>query len=203
MTETETRQGPTRLPIPVMQPFDAAEFARDYRAAGRPVLLKGAAAEWPATRTWSPALFAERFGDVSITPSVDLPDTEVPYTERDVDHRRSMTVRELVARMDAGERCYIDQAVTGHYPGLDQDYHFEPLGPSPILTVLLWIGSRTRSGMHYDYVDNFFAQVHGTKEAILAAFERRIEHSAEAEFAEALTQIERIAMLRLADRLPP
>jgi len=41
-----------------------------------------------------------------------------------------------------------------------------------------------------------------TKEAILAAFERRIAHDADTEFAEALTQIERIALLRLKDRLP-
>ena len=42
-----------------------------------------------------------------------------------------------------------------------------------------------------------------SKEAIMAAFEKRIGHDAEAEFAEALTQIEKIAALRLADRLPP
>ena len=42
-----------------------------------------------------------------------------------------------------------------------------------------------------------------SKEAIMAAFERRIANEPEAEFAEALTQIEKIAALRLADRLPP
>ncbi len=40
------------------------------------------------------------------------------------------------------------------------------------------------------------------KDAILAAFERRIAHDVETEFQEALTQIERIALLRLKDRLP-
>ena len=41
-----------------------------------------------------------------------------------------------------------------------------------------------------------------TKDEILAAFERRIAHDVDTEFAEALTQIERIALLRLKDRLP-
>jgi OHCU decarboxylase len=41
-----------------------------------------------------------------------------------------------------------------------------------------------------------------TKEQILSAFERRIAHDVETEFAEALMQIERIALLRLRDRLP-
>lgn len=40
------------------------------------------------------------------------------------------------------------------------------------------------------------------KTEILAAFERRLENDAEAEFAEALAQIERIALLRLKDLLP-
>lgn len=41
-----------------------------------------------------------------------------------------------------------------------------------------------------------------TKDEILAAFEHRVRNAPEAEFAEALTQIERIALLRLQDRLP-
>jgi OHCU decarboxylase len=41
-----------------------------------------------------------------------------------------------------------------------------------------------------------------TKDQILVAFERRIAHEVDTEFAEALTQIERIALLRLKDRLP-
>jgi OHCU decarboxylase len=42
-----------------------------------------------------------------------------------------------------------------------------------------------------------------SKEAIMAAFEKRIGNDADAEFDEAMTQIEKIAALRLADRLPP
>ncbi len=40
------------------------------------------------------------------------------------------------------------------------------------------------------------------KTEILAAFQRRLENDAEAEFAEALSQVERIALLRLEDLLP-
>jgi OHCU decarboxylase len=41
-----------------------------------------------------------------------------------------------------------------------------------------------------------------TKDEIIASFETRLKHDAEAEFAEALRQIERITLLRLKDRLP-
>ena len=41
-----------------------------------------------------------------------------------------------------------------------------------------------------------------TKDEILAAFEERLEHDLEQEFATAIVQIELIALLRLKDRLP-
>ncbi len=41
-----------------------------------------------------------------------------------------------------------------------------------------------------------------TKDEIRSAFEARLKNDAAAEFAEALTQIERIALLRLKDLLP-
>lgn len=162
-------EGPARVPIPEFSAFDREAFERDFRLPARPAVLRGAASSWPATRGWSPHTFAERFGDVVVTPSVNLPDTEVPYTMRDVDHRQTMTTRELVARMDAGDRCYVDQVMVDKYQGLEGEYDFASLGPPNVLTILVWIGSRTRSGLHYDYIDNFFAQVHGSKQAILAA----------------------------------
>ncbi len=49
----------------------------------------------------------------------------------------------------------------------------------------------------------FIMAVKGCDKAeILAAFERRLQNDAEAEFAEALAQVERIALLRLMDLLP-
>jgi OHCU decarboxylase len=47
-----------------------------------------------------------------------------------------------------------------------------------------------------------FAVKGKTKDDILKSFRTRIHHSKEAEFKEALTQIERIALLRLETRLP-
>jgi 2-oxo-4-hydroxy-4-carboxy-5-ureidoimidazoline decarboxylase len=42
-----------------------------------------------------------------------------------------------------------------------------------------------------------------TKSEILAAFAARVQNDPDAEFAEALRQIDAIARLRLADRLAP
>ncbi|MGC0315920.1 cupin-like domain-containing protein [Kitasatospora acidiphila] len=43
-----------------------AEFERDYRSQGRPVVLEGHAADWPAVRTWSFEALAERCGTVPV-----------------------------------------------------------------------------------------------------------------------------------------
>lgn len=161
--------GPTRIPIPVLTSFDRETFDREYRIPGRPVVFKGAASSWPAVRDWSPEAFASRFGDLEIEPSINLPDTEVPYQFRDGDYRKKMTVRELVALMNAGNRCYVDQVSATRFVGAESDFAFDSLGPDDLKDVVFWMGSHTRSGLHYDYVDNFFAQIHGTKRVVLAS----------------------------------
>jgi lysine-specific demethylase 8 len=94
----------------------------------------------------------------------------VPYRFADVDHRRKMTVAAFVEQMASGDRCYVDQMTASLYSGIDDDFSFDAFTPrSEVKAILFWMGARTRSGMHYDYVDNFFAQIYGTKRVILAA----------------------------------
>ncbi len=162
-------KGPTRTEIPKARGADIAMALAEHRRAQRPLILEGAAADWPAVRRWSPAYLAEVVGDIQVTPSAGLPDTEVPYRYRDTDFRRTLTVREFVELMRTGDRCYIDQVSLARLPGLERDVDFASLAPPDVKDVILWMGASTRSGMHYDYVDNLFAQVHGTKLVIIAA----------------------------------
>lgn len=161
--------GPTRADIPRASGADIPAALERHRREQRPLVMQGAAAEWPAVSRWSPAYLAEVVGDVEVTPSVGLPDTEVPYNHRAEDFRKTMTVREFVELMDTGDRCYIGQAPIHELPGLERDIDFTALAPSDVKEVVLWMGANTCSGMHYDNVDNLFAQVYGTKLAILAA----------------------------------
>jgi lysine-specific demethylase 8 len=160
---------PTRTEIPRVRGADIAPALATHRLEQRPLILEGAAADWTAVKRWTPAYLAEVVGDVQVTPSVGLPDTEVPYTHRDKDFRRSMTVREFTDLLRTGDRCYIDQVPISQLPGLERDIDFQSLSPPDIKAVILWMGANTRSGLHFDYVDNLFAQVHGTKLAIVAA----------------------------------
>lgn len=54
----------------VGQPIGAAELATRFVAPERPVVLAGAASDWPAVRTWSPAVLVDKLGDI-----------ELPYKE--------------------------------------------------------------------------------------------------------------------------
>jgi hypothetical protein len=165
-----SRRPPLRASSPLLsvQDLSGERFEREFRAACRPVLMKGAVASWPAVASWTPEVFGERFANLAVTPSVELPDTDVPYRYRDRDFRRSMTMAEFVRRMRSGERCYLDQMNVAFCEGLGADYDFAPFEPEDVKVVALWIGANTSSGLHYDWVDNFFAQVYGTKHVILA-----------------------------------
>ncbi len=161
---------PTRADIPRASGAEIPAALELHRREQRPLLLHGAAAEWAAVKRWSPAYLAEVVGDIEVTAFVGLPDTEVPYNHRDKSFQKPMTVQAFVELMGTGDRCNIGQVPIRILPGLERDFDFESLAlPSDIKDVILWMGTSTRSGMHYDNVDNLFAQVHGTKLVILAA----------------------------------
>jgi hypothetical protein len=162
-------KSPGRTQIRRVRGADIAAALAEHRREQRPLLMEAAAADWPAVKRWSPAYLAEVVGDIQVTPSVGLPDTEVPYTHRDKDFRRSMTVREFAELMRTGDRCYIDQVSITQLPGLERDFDFGSLSPPDVKAIIVWMGASTRSGLHFDDVDNLFAQVHGTKLAIVAA----------------------------------
>lgn len=161
--------GPTRVPIPTLEEFDPEIFKRDYDQARQPVILKGAIDTWPAVGTWTPEYFAEQFHDQEVSTSLGLPDSEVPYLFKDVDHRRKMTVGAFVEHLKTGDRCYLDQADISAFAGLGEQFDFGVLGAKDIRVAAVWLGAKTRSGLHYDYLDNFFAQIHGEKTALLVS----------------------------------
>ncbi len=161
------RNGPTHIPIETLAEFDLERFRRDYDQARRPVILKGAIRSWSALSTWTPEYFAEQFRDQVVSTSIGLPDSEVPYLFRDVDHRRKMTVGAFVEVLKTGDRCYLDQADIAAFTGLGAQFDFADLGARDIRVSAVWLGAKTRSGLHYDYLDNFFAQIYGEKRALL------------------------------------
>lgn len=134
----------------------------------RPVILMGAAEWWPAVGKWTPQFFKERFAQVEIRPSLFLPTTGVPYSQTEAAHRCVTLMSDLLERMAAGERCYLDQSDISRFVGLEADYSFAWINAASV-TTSLWIGSQTRSGLHYDLCDNWLVQVYGQKKALLVS----------------------------------
>ena len=133
----------------------------------RPAIISGAVDDWPASR-WTPQSFKDRFGGIETRATIQLPESGVVYMQKEKAHRKTLKVSELVDLMGTGAPCYIDQADISGFPGLAEACPIDTLIPSGRRFVNLWIGARTRSGLHYDPMDNYLIQVYGEKVAILA-----------------------------------
>jgi hypothetical protein len=148
------------------------DFDDRYREPRRPVILSGAVRDWPAMR-WTPDWFKSRYGDVETSATVQLPETGVVYLRLDQAHRRLVKIRDFVGLMQDGACCYVDQSDLRQFPGLVEDCATATILAAGYRLVNLWIGARTRSGLHYDPLDNFFVQIYGEKVVMLAAPEDR------------------------------
>ena len=152
----------------------AAEFAENYYARNRPVIVRGGAAHWPAVGTWTPRWFAERF-----------PDAQVEYmagTDRYAAEsaRTRTTMREFAERVEsvrAANDFYIvatnKSFRNGALAPLAAD--LRPIAFAPQIdlgdprAVRLWFGPRgTITPLHHDVMNVLFAQVYGVKEFVLA-----------------------------------
>ena len=145
------------------------KVAEEARAEGTPVIIAGVFSESAAVQNWTPATFAERFGDKLIRVLVDLPADRSPYLDSYESHSAEVTIRELVDRIEAGERCYLNQAALNRFGEMGKDIDLSLITTPPIHGINLWLGGPTRSGLHFDSMDNFLVQIFGQKRAVLVA----------------------------------
>lgn len=163
----EAAAGPTRIPIERLDKPDPEAFERSYREPGKPVIFSGAMKDWPAVKTWTPEFFAERYGDVEVRTTINLPDTAVPSLHPWAERIRQMKVRDFVAFMKTADKpCYIDSIGVHFFPGIEGDLRFHEIVADTRgrEISIVWIGSKaTHSGLHFDRYDNLFGQVYGEK----------------------------------------
>jgi OHCU decarboxylase len=167
---------------------------------------------WRPSRM-SPALFVEAFGDIfEHTPQIaerahaqgftQAQDTAPGLHAAMVAQMRAMSRAEkhalIVAHPDLAGRLALAKQLTADSLREQGSAGLDRLTPDE-LKRFTDLNESYKARFSFPFI---MAVKGATKEAIMAAFERRIGNDAETEFAEALTQIEKIAMLRLADRLP-
>jgi lysine-specific demethylase 8 len=80
-----------------------------------------------------------------------------------------MPLSDFIALLDSGRSCYLAQTPLSLFPDLLNELNVEALHLGITFAVNVWVGSRTRSGLHYDNADNLFGQIYGQKRALLVS----------------------------------
>lgn len=163
-------QTPIRRPLPAIEPQRWLEVGERARAELKPLIIRGAFSE-TARAAWTPARLAARWPDQRVTFTTQLPTHGVPYREAAEPHQATGTLRDFVHALEAGQSCYLNQLPIGALEGLSEDFDPMPLRLAPVFAVNLWLGGRTRSGLHYDPSDNLLVQMWGRKWALLVGSE--------------------------------
>jgi jumonji domain-containing protein 7 len=148
--------------------LDRERLFAEFVATSRPVVITGAARSWPAFARWTPESLVAELGDAPVR----LASSSGGRFEYQSDSRqfdvRAAPLREAVAQLAAaadGAHLYVmQQPLVGPLARLGNDLRFgQWLGDEPAVPHL-WYGTRNNiSPLHYDAVNNLYAQLRGEK----------------------------------------
>lgn len=166
-------------PVPEYSEVDRERFEREIVPAGRPAVLRGLCAGWPAVR---------RKGDEALTAYLSAAATEEPfeawfgaaeiegrfgYSEDfgGFNHDRRLAnvdqLLDLLLRQRGHPHPFSIYAgaipVPRHLPGLMPELDMPLLDPKRERLVSLWLGNRTRTAAHWDLPQNLACVVAGRR----------------------------------------
>lgn len=152
-------------PVDTYTDLSREDFIKNYLLPGKPVLIKGAAKNWPAVGKWSPAFFAEKYPD-STQPFVTPDSKGYGHTE--------MTFKEIAKEIESGSENYVKFSNFLHKtPGAEKDFDLSLLDKYRAVKHIpssrqLFMGAKgTHSVFHAALANVFFIQVYGTKRWLL------------------------------------
>ena len=164
----------SRSDVPRIAPPSAASFASDFVRTSRPVILKGAIADWPAMHKWSLAYFKQEFGDRELPIVREKGGSH--YDARGGLHYERIRFGEYCELIGNGNGRDLYLTVRMHevLPELFADIC------QPVYTAgarwarsRFWLGGPDAKGpLHRDLPDNLYAQISGRKRFLL--LERRL-----------------------------
>jgi ribosomal protein L16 Arg81 hydroxylase len=164
-------QDASRDSVPVVDRLTTEQFYRNYYFAGRPVLINGCLDDWQAMTKWSPAYFAQKWGD-SIVDVQAGRDSDARFEERAHTHVTKMRFADVVSRITAARTNDIYMTARNSdgnraaLPGLWDDIGdiSEYLTPQKPRSGFFWFGpAGTITPAHHDMTNNMMAQVIGRK----------------------------------------
>ncbi|MEN3950026.1 DUF6065 family protein [Iodidimonas sp. SYSU 1G8] len=172
LLETLERQralAPTAAVLDRRENLSAEEFLEHYYAVGRPVILVGEMADWPALTRWTPEYLKEKIGAATVEYQGGRTGNAGFEREKDL-HRRQGPFDAFIAGIEKGGN---DSYLTA-YNSASNRQALAPLAEDmgtlgKFLTEdpsagMMWIGpAGTVTPLHHDLTNNFIAQVVGRK----------------------------------------
>jgi len=167
-----SRRGPGGVaPVERRRDLDPETFWRDFVRPCRPVVLEGAARDWPAIARWTPRFFAERYGATPITLIRAAREDAAEFGESGyIAAAGETTLAEVVADMEAGRETYARFVpILNEDPRLEEDLdrrmvdRLRPRGAVGTYYQLFMGGAGTTTSLHNAIGSNFFVEVHGEK----------------------------------------
>jgi ribosomal protein L16 Arg81 hydroxylase len=157
--------------VDVQSRLSREQFLKDYYAANRPVLIKGALDDWPAMKKWSPGYLKERFGDRTVeVQSKRLANAR--YELQKDRHREQMKMAQFVDLVCQGPTNDVYMTAS------NTDINARSLAElwDDIIQIpeyldgtlpqrgFFWFGPQgTLTPLHHDMTNNFMAQAYGRK----------------------------------------
>ena len=145
-------------------------FEAEYVRRSRPVILRGAIDDWPATERWSLDRLAREHGDLRVLAARLDRGAVVMDARRGLEHA-PVTLGAFLEALRGGARDrYVSTPLAELPPTLARDAPLPPYCDGASWhDGNLWIGADgTTSGLHFDVADNFHAVVSGRKRFVLA-----------------------------------
>jgi Rps23 Pro-64 3,4-dihydroxylase Tpa1-like proline 4-hydroxylase len=160
--------------VPVEENISAEKFFQQYYFQNRPVVIRGMMEHWPARHNWSPAYFAEQFGDVEVEVTANR-NADPEYEKNYRPTLRTCTLRQFIERIQQAPETNDLYLVARNY--FFGNPAFDPLKndvkpPTDIVdmghksagAMKLWLGPKgTVTPLHHDKHNILFAQVYGSK----------------------------------------
>lgn len=163
-------RGPLRVSLPRSRAPSREALAEAF-AAKRPSWFSFAPAEACAA-AWSIDALARRFGGEKVRIIVDAPDGS-PWAKDASSHVRDATFAEYVSLLrDPGrtQPCYLALEPLARFPGLGPPAELVSLLGDRQADARISVGSaNVQIGVHFDYEDNVFVELSGTKHFTLIA----------------------------------
>lgn len=137
----------------------------------KPFIFSNNIESWSALNSWDPLFFKEKYGHLEFNVNPDLPDKAAPYLYNSKMYTTLMKLSDFIKLMSKNKSCYLAQESMQAFEDLKENFDFYDLIPSinynHDVFVNLWMGANTRSGLHFDNLDNFLVQIYGVKKVIL------------------------------------